>query len=162
MSAAERVQAALSALRTPFERLDCDPGAADTAAFCARYGYLPTEVANTILVASKGEPKRFAACVVGAERQLDVNHKVRHLLSASKASFALPEETERLTGMVLGGVSPFGLPEGLPVFVDDVLARARALILGGGDRHSKIRVSGEALLLIPGVQAVPDLGRARR
>jgi prolyl-tRNA editing enzyme YbaK/EbsC (Cys-tRNA(Pro) deacylase) len=152
----------LALLGAPFERLDCDPAAADTALFCARYGFDPSEVANTILVASKGEPRRFAACVVGADRQLDVNHKVRHLLNAGKASFAVPEETEQLTGMLLGGVSPFGLPNDLPVFIDDVLASRPALILGGGDRHSKIRVSGEVLLKIAGAQAVPDLGRSRR
>ncbi|HWX23502.1 MAG TPA: hypothetical protein VN083_00605, partial [Vicinamibacteria bacterium] len=78
--AAESVLEALKKLALPFEILDCDPAAAETAAFCARYGHAPHTVANTILVAAKGEPRRYAACVVRADRKLDVNHTVRHLL----------------------------------------------------------------------------------
>ena len=39
------------------EVLDCDPELADTAAFCEVYGFSPADSANTIIVASKKEPK---------------------------------------------------------------------------------------------------------
>ena len=48
---------ALARLGIDYERLECDPAAADTVAFCARYGIPLGRSANTILVASKKEPK---------------------------------------------------------------------------------------------------------
>src|SRR2546427_130818 len=97
------VLAALAGLRIEYERLECDPEAADTAVFCARYGIPPERSANTILVASKKEPKVYAACVVLAATSLDVNHAVRSLLGVSRLSFASAEETVAVTGMLVGG-----------------------------------------------------------
>jgi prolyl-tRNA editing enzyme YbaK/EbsC (Cys-tRNA(Pro) deacylase) len=73
--------------------VEIDPQYADTAAFCARYGYPMEQSANTIIVGSKKEPKRHCACVVRATRRVDVNHTVRKLLGVSRLSFADPEET---------------------------------------------------------------------
>ena len=64
-------RAAVERLGVPFEMLPCDPDFADTAAFCARYGYAPETAANTIIVASKKAPRRYAACVVLATTRLD-------------------------------------------------------------------------------------------
>ncbi len=54
---------------------------------------------NTIIVASKKEPKVFVACVVLATTRLDVNKRVRKLMGVSKASFASAEEMKVITGM---------------------------------------------------------------
>ena len=117
----EAEQAAVAAaerLGVPLELIPCDPAYADTAAFCAQYGYPVERAANTLVVASKKEPKQYAACVVLATTRLDVNHAVRDLLGAAKCSFASAEEMSALTGMKVGGVTAFGLPEGLPLYVD--------------------------------------------
>ena len=87
--------------------------------------------ANTIIVGSKKEPKRYCACVVRATRRLDVNHTVRKLLGVSRLSFADPEETRALTGMMLGGVTVFALPPDLPIYVDEGLMALAWIILGG-------------------------------
>src|SRR5262245_59609760 len=100
-------RAEVERLGVPFEMLGCDPEFADTAAFCARYGYPPGTAANTIIVVSKKEPRRYAACVVLATTRLDVNHAVRDLLGAHKCSFATSEEMHALTGMTVGGVTVF-------------------------------------------------------
>src|SRR3989441_11382972 len=127
------VPAALAGLGIEYERLECDPEAADTVVFCARYGIPPERSANTILVASKKEPKVYAACVVLATTSLDVNHAVRNLLGVSRLSFASAEETVAVTGMLVGGGTPFGLPEGLPVYVDGAgMAPGGGLPRGGG------------------------------
>ena len=44
--------------------MPCDPTLADTAAFCAAYGYAPEDSANTILVVGKSDPPVYAACLV--------------------------------------------------------------------------------------------------
>jgi prolyl-tRNA editing enzyme YbaK/EbsC (Cys-tRNA(Pro) deacylase) len=155
------VLAALTRLGIDYERLECDPSAADTAVFCARYGIPPERSANTILVASKKEPKVHAACVVLATTSLDVNHAVRGLLGVSRLSFASAEETIAVTGMLVGGVTPFGLPEGLPVYVDEAVMAPEWIVFGSGGRSSKIKLSPAALRRVPGLQVVPGLARPK-
>jgi prolyl-tRNA editing enzyme YbaK/EbsC (Cys-tRNA(Pro) deacylase) len=155
------VLAALARLGIDYERLECDPEAADTAVFCARYGIPPDRSANTILVASKKEPKVHAACVVLATTSLDVNHAVRSLLGVSRLSFASAEETIAVTGMLVGGVTPFGLPDRMPVYVDEAVTAPEWIVLGGGGRSSKIKLSPAALRRVPGLQVVPGLARPR-
>ena len=69
--------------------MPCDPELADTAAFCAAYGYAMEDSANTIVVVGKGDPPRYAACVLLATTRLDVNGVVRRRLGVRKASFAM-------------------------------------------------------------------------
>ena len=60
----ERVVKILDGLGVPYELMQIDPAFADTAACCEKYA-LPLESAgNTIVVASKREPRKFGACVV--------------------------------------------------------------------------------------------------
>ena len=94
----------------PFRRVAIDPSFADTEAFCAHYGIAPEISGNTIIVASRRVPRRYVACVVTATMRLDVNHRVREILTTGKLSFATAEETLALTGMLIGGVTPFALP----------------------------------------------------
>ena len=109
-----RLEAALGPLGVEYELFPCDPALADTAQFCAAYGFSPDESANTIVVVGKADPRRYAACIVLATHRLDVNRAVRDRLGTRKASFAGPDETRELTGMEIGGVTPFGLPADLP------------------------------------------------
>ncbi len=150
-----RVVAVLDGLGVPYQLQPIDPAFADTAAYCERYGVLLDHAANTIIVASKKEPRRYAACVVKATTRLDVNRAVRRLLDVAKVSFASADETRALTGMLIGGVTVFALPADLPVYVDDKVMALDWAILGSGSRSSKIRVSPEALRRLPGAQIVP-------
>ena len=151
------VRAALETLAGAFEILPCDPELADTAAFCAHYGIAPGESGNTIVVATKKEPKSYAACLVLASTRLDVNHAVRKLMGGQKLSFASGDETRALTGMMMGGVTVFGLPPEIPVFIDSAVLQARSVVVGGGSRSSKIRVAPEVLRRIPNVSVIEGL-----
>ncbi len=144
-------------LGLPYELFPCDPAFADTAAFCAAYGFLPDESANTIVVIGKADPPRYGACVTLAPYRLDVNRTVRDRLGTRKASFAPAEITAELTGMQIGGVTVFGLPEGMPIWVDPrVMARDR-IVLGGGSRSWKVIAAPTILLRLPGVEVVDGL-----
>lgn len=149
--------ATLERLGVPYELIPCDPAFADTGPFCERYGYPPDHAGNTIVVASKKEPKRYAACVVTATTRLDVNRTVRDLLGVSKLSFASAEEIAQLTGMALGGVTVFGLPDGIPLFVDARVMALDYVILGTGGRNGKIKVSPEILRRLPNARIVEGL-----
>lgn len=144
-------------LNIKHEEIACDPDLADTADFCAHYGYTPDQSANTLLVGStKGEPV-FACCVLLANCRLDVNKTVRKKLGVRRLSFANPEVTKQLTGMELGGVTPFALPDNLPLWIDAKVMSCDKIILGGGNRSSKILMPPDGLLSIPNVEVVDGL-----
>lgn len=153
----ERLVAALAPLRVDYELFPCDPALADTAAFCAAYGFAPEESANTILVIGKGDPPRYAACVVLAPNRLDVNRVVRDRLGTRKASFAPSEATREITGMEIGGVTVFGLPASLPVWVDARVMQRERIVLGGGSRSWKVLAPPSILLALPNVEVVEGL-----
>ena len=152
-----RVRASLDGLGVPYEVMSIDPDFADTAQFCAKYGIPLDHSANTIIVASKKEPKQYCACVVLATTRLDVNHTVKKLMGASRVSFASADETMALTGMRIGGVTVFALPPDVPLYVDDRLMALDWLILGGGGRDTKIRTSPEVFRRMPNTSVVPGL-----
>jgi prolyl-tRNA editing enzyme YbaK/EbsC (Cys-tRNA(Pro) deacylase) len=151
------IQAILENAGFAFEVIACDPDLADTAVFCKEYGYDMDQSANTILVKSKTGERKFAACIVLANCRLDVNKTVRKRLGARKVSFATPEETRELTGMVLGGVTPFNLPDDLPLWVDGRVMDCDKIILGGGNRSSKIIVDPAILPVCSGAEIIDGL-----
>jgi prolyl-tRNA editing enzyme YbaK/EbsC (Cys-tRNA(Pro) deacylase) len=154
-----RVSEALRALGVPYEVIEIDPAFADTAQFCERYGFPLAQSANTIIVGSKKEPRQYAACVVQATARLDVNHTVRRLMGVPRLSFAGPEETQALTGMMIGGVTVFALPEGLPIYVDARLMSFPWVILGGGSRSSKIKIAPDVFTRLPGARIIAGLSQ---
>ena len=152
-----KVSASLGALGVPYEIMTIDPDFADTARFCERYGIPLDKSANTIIVAGKKEPKAYCACVVKATTKLDVNHAVRKLMNASRLSFATAEETQALTGMMIGGVTIFALPPDLPIYVDARLMDLEWVVLGGGSRSTKIKTAPEVFRRLPNATIVPGL-----
>ena len=153
------VQSALELAGLEHEVIACDPDFADTAAFCEHYGYTLQQSANTILVAAKKEPDKCAVCVVLAGTRLDVNKKVCELLGVRKASFAAPEQTTELTGMMIGGVTPFGLPDSLPLYIDVQVDAEPSVIVGGGNRSSKVKLAGAELKKLPRAQVIEGLAK---
>jgi len=145
---AARALAAVAATGAPYEVVRIDPELADTAAFCAAYGYDLDESANCLLVASRDDDPVIAACLVLATTRLDVNRTVRRLLGVKRLSFAPPELTLARTGMQLGGVTPFGLDPDIPLYADARIADRPRVIVGGGSRAVKLLVPPAALTAI--------------
>jgi len=157
--AGDSVLEQLVSLGVDHEVISCNPALADTAAFCAAYGVAPEDSANAILVAGKAEPRDYAVCLLLATCRLDVNGAVRRRLGVRKASFAGFDETEEVTGMTVGGVTPFGLPRALPVWIDGAVMERETVVIGGGSRDRKLRLSPAGLLVIPGAEVVNGLAR---
>jgi len=156
-----QVKDVLTAAGMRYRVLECSPELADTEAFCAEYGFSPSQSANTIIVVSKTDPKRYAACVVLAMSRLDVNKKVRELLGAKKVSFAPMDEALTLTTMEYGGVTAVGLPADVPIFVDAEVMQQPQIVLGGGNRSSKLLLAPDELLKLPNLQVVQGLARPK-
>ena len=153
------VLAAATATGEPFEVVPCDPELADTAAFCEAYGYGLDQSANAIVVVGKGDPRLYVCCLVLATTRLDVNGVVRKRLGRKKASFASADETAAMTGMQIGGVTPYGLPADLPIWIDAAIASCDQVIVGGGSRDRKLLVPPASLTNLPGASVVDDLAK---
>ena len=147
-----------------YEEMDCDPALADTAQFCEAYGIPMERSANAILVASRKPEGHNAGCLVLATTRLDVNGIVRRRLGVRKVSFASAELTKELTGQEIGGVTVFGLPAGLPVWIDAAVMDNDWVIVGAGSRSAKIKLDPAQLddldgyEIVENLAAVPELG----
>jgi prolyl-tRNA editing enzyme YbaK/EbsC (Cys-tRNA(Pro) deacylase) len=156
----QRVRQALLAQGAEFTIIACDPDLADTAAFCAHYGYAPDESANCIVIVAKGESRRYVACLALADSRLDVNGLIRKRLGVKRTSFAGADETTEATGgMLIGGVTPFGLPRDMPVWIDARIVERARVIVGGGSRRCKVLVAPSVLCAWPGAEVVVDLAK---
>ncbi|NVM97989.1 YbaK/EbsC family protein [Arthrobacter sp. SDTb3-6] len=153
------VRDALAVHGIAHEVLPCADELSDTAVFCAHYNVALGQAANTIVVTSrKVEPSVQAVCVVLGTTRLDVNRKVKELLGVKRASFADAELTVECTGMAIGGVTPFGI-SGMPIYVDSAVLEQPEVIMGGGNRTSKLRLAPDGLTRLPGVVVVEGLAK---
>ena len=100
-------------------------------------------------------------CVILATTRIDVNKVVRKRLCSRKASFATPEATIEITGMTLGGVTPFGLPPDLPLWIDSRVMECERVIVGGGSRNRKIYLEPVGLASLPNAEIVEGLAKIR-
>ena len=146
----------LDELGLAYEVVPCDPELADTAQFCEAYGYAMDDSANAIVVVGKSDPPVFAMCLALADCRLDVNKVVRKRLGVRKCSFASAEQTIELTGMQIGGVTPFGVSD-LPLWIDSRVMERDQLIIGGGSRDRKLLVPPATLAGHPTAEVVEDL-----
>ena len=135
------IQKFLENTKLDFEIMDCESDFADTHDFCKRYGINFEDAANTIVVKSKTGDLKYAACVLLATTKLDTNKTIRKKLSTHKVSFANIEESKKLTNMQIGGVTPIELPKNLLLWVDPRVMQKKIIVLGGGNRTSKIKIS---------------------
>ena len=137
-----------------------DPQYADSAKFCEHYGVDPQEGANCVIaVATRGENRTFAACLIPVSCRADLNNAARRALGARRVSFAPLDEVLRETGMEYGGITPIGLPESYPILIDSRIAAMERLVVGGGFRKSKLSVPGKILSELPNAVIVENLGK---
>jgi prolyl-tRNA editing enzyme YbaK/EbsC (Cys-tRNA(Pro) deacylase) len=147
----------LSTVETGFDVVEIDPDLADTADFCREYNYPLDQSANTLIVASKRGPKVFSCNIVLATTRLDVNRRVKNLMEVSRVSFATAEQMVELTGMKVGGVTPFGIPPEVPIYVDSRVMECDWIILGSGNRDAKIKIDPAVFNEIPNAHVIQDL-----
>jgi len=96
--------------------------------------------------------------VLPAHRRVD-NARLRAILGTRTLRFASPEELLSLTGCAPGAVPPFGNLFGLPVFVDEELARREEIAFNAGENSVSILMRAEDFVRLSGA-AVHALARA--
>lgn len=154
------VRKALTDYSITYTVFQCDPSLADTYAFCERYGFTLSQSANTIIVASKSEPVMYTCCVILANTKLDVNKKVAELMGVKRLSFATAEQTTKETGMMIGGVVAIGITH-MPIYIDSAVLHNTEIVMGGGNRSTKVLLNPLELKKIPNAQIIEDLAKPK-
>ena len=152
-----KIRQFIESTKLEFEVMDCNPDLADTYIFCKEYGIDLEDSVNTIVVKTKTGELKYAVCALLATTKLDINKIIRKKLGARKVSFATIEETAKLTEMDIGGVTPLSLPSSLKLWVDSKVMQRNVIILGGGNRSSKIKVSPKIFNYTHNTEIVEDL-----
>lgn len=97
----------------------------------------PARVFKTLVVQLDSGP---GVGVVPVDRQLDLK-AVAAALGSKRATMADPRTAERVTGFVVGGISPLGQKKTLPTVVDASAQEFSTVLVSGGRRGLDIELS---------------------
>lgn len=106
-------------------------------------GLDPDTVGKTLVVAL--DDGRHVAAVVPVSASLDLKALAR-LAGAKRAAMADHADAERLTGSVVGGISPLGTRRPLAVFVDELLTVGDRVHVSGGRRGLELTLAPDDLV----------------
>ena len=110
-------------------------------------GLPPQCVFKTLVVHTEHEG--FGVCVVPVTGNADLK-AVAAALGAKKARLADPADVHRLTGYVLGGVSPLGQRTRLPTVIDDAAQQLDRMYVSGGQRGLDVGLAPQDLAELTG------------
>lgn len=144
------VAAALDQLGIPY-RLFTHIGPVESLEQAARErGQRPEQVVRSILFRLAQD--RFAMVLVAGPAQVDWK-RLRQHLGQSRLTMASPDEVLAVTGYPTGAVGPLGLPQPLPIYIDDSVLAEREISLGSGARGTTVILASAALLAaLPAVE----------
>jgi Cys-tRNA(Pro) deacylase len=115
-------------------------------------GQEPGQVVRSLLFRISAE--QFVMVLVAGSQQVDWR-ALRSTVGESRLTTASREEVLRVTGYQLGAVSPFGLPQPVPVLVDESVLLPEELSIGSGVRGTTVILRRDDLL-----RALESLGEA--
>lgn len=72
-----------------------------------------------------------------------------------RAEMCPPDVAERLTGYVVGGISPFGQKRSLPVVIDETCVLFDTIFVSGGRRGLDIEIAPDDLLAVLHARTAP-------
>ena len=102
------------------------------------------QIVKSLVFSVDGRP---VVALVAGDRRGDADALAREM-EGSSAAFADAETVREATGYAIGGVSPFDLPEGLPVLIDDSLERFDMLYPAAGTPSSMVRLRRSELFAL--------------
>jgi Cys-tRNA(Pro)/Cys-tRNA(Cys) deacylase len=112
------------------------------AAAAAKTGFALEQTIKTLV--AEINQKQYVLALMPGDRQLDVK-KLARFFNGKRASLVDTGTAERLTGYVVGGISPFGLKHPMPAVMNDSLLRYKDVIINGGQRGIMLKMAPAAI-----------------
>ncbi len=132
----------LTEAKIPFEIVHYDHlrKGAEYAAFATGFS-LERTVKTLVLAAGPG---RYVLALVPGDRQVDLR-QLAALLAVKRVQMADSAAAERLSGYRVGGISPFGFKQKLPVVMDASLLAHESILINAGRRGTMLRMDPSVL-----------------
>jgi Cys-tRNA(Pro)/Cys-tRNA(Cys) deacylase len=102
-----------------------------------KLGIEPDRVFKTLIAAIDN---RFAVAIVPVNRQVSLK-ALSKAMDAKKATMADPVQAARMSGYVVGGISPLGQKKLLPTVIDESAQLFDQILVSGGRRGFDIELS---------------------
>lgn len=106
---------------------------------------------KTLIASVDGRPM---VGIVPVERQLSLKSLAK-AASGKRAHMVDTRDAERLTGYVVGGISPFGRTRNLPVFLDESAMDHETVYVSGGQRGIQLEIEPDLLVALSSATTAP-------
>jgi len=109
------------------------------AEFAAKATGYPLEMTVKTLVVELGQ-KQFMLVLMPGNKRLSMKQLAK-ICGYKSAAIADAKSAERLTGYLVGGISPFGIRQKLPVVMDAGIVKYEKILINAGQRGKMILMS---------------------
>ncbi len=113
-----------------------EQSSATVAEAAAALGCAPGMIAKTLSFLQNDRP-----VLILAEGMARIDNQKYRARFDCKAKMIPPEQVEALVGHAVGGVCPFGVNEGVTVYLDESLKQHETVYPAAGSDHSAVRLS---------------------
>jgi prolyl-tRNA editing enzyme YbaK/EbsC (Cys-tRNA(Pro) deacylase) len=142
---ADSVRAWIAAHAPDLEFIEVEASTATVAEAAEALGVEPAQIAKSLAV--KAGDHVFLLVTSGTARLDNAKSKAEF---GARPRMLGPEDTRAVTGHPVGGVCPFDLPEGLPVYFDASLKPLGIVYPAGGSLNTSVRAPVQRLFELVG------------